>query len=555
LSVSKLEWPASNGNWPNTNKPNAFLADIQSRQVVGTQLQAGHSTDPTSHHFFFKEFPMTLSERLSEYVRACFTGLWIQSFEHEDALTEIAQLCRQEQWRVAMWDIDHGLQVPGKTGQSTDSGGNDPLAAIRSINALASADGSALLVLTNFHRFLNSAEIVQALASQITAGKQQRTFIVILSPVVQIPTELEKLFAVIEHDLPDRAQLEQIARGIATEEGELPDGERLATVLDAAAGLTRFEAENAFSLSLVRHRQISPDAVWELKSQTLKKSGLLQLHRGNERFADLGGLESLKSFCLRATRRQQGNSLVRPRGVLLLSPAGCGKSQFCKALGNEIGRPTVAVDIGRLMGSLVGQSQANMRQTLHTLDAMAPVVAFFDEIEKGWKGVAGSGQSDGGTTSQMFGEFLTWANDHESDVYVVCTANDISSLPPEFSRAERFDATFFIDFPGAQERRTIWNLYIKKFNLDANQHRPVDANWTGAEIRACCRLAALLDVPLVEAAQNVVPVSVTAAESVERLRTWASGRCLSADVPEIYNREPILAQKPGRRVSRDPSSN
>jgi SpoVK/Ycf46/Vps4 family AAA+-type ATPase len=155
----------------------------------------------------------------------------------------------------------------------------------------------------------------------------------------------------------------------------------------------------------------------------------------------------------------------------------------------------------------------------------------------------------------MFGEFLTWANDHESDVYVVCTANDISALPPEFSRAERFDATFFIDFPGAQERRTIWNLYIKKFNLDANQPRPVDANWTGAEIRACCRLAALLDEPLVEAALNVVPVSVTAAESVERLRTWASGRCLSADVPGIYNREPIPNRKPGRKVSRDPSQN
>src|SRR4051794_307101 len=106
---------------------------------------------------------MSLSDRLSEYVRACFTGLWIQSFEHEDALAEIAQLCRQENWRLATWDIDHGLQVPGQTSPAADTVGNDPLAAIRSISALSSADGSAILVLTNFHRFLNSAEIVQAL--------------------------------------------------------------------------------------------------------------------------------------------------------------------------------------------------------------------------------------------------------------------------------------------------------------------------------------------------------------------------------------------------------
>jgi hypothetical protein len=499
---------------------------------------------------------MTLTERLSEMVRACFTGIWIESHEHEDALAEIAQLCRQENWRLATWNIDRGLQVPGQANQAVDAGGTDPLAAIRSINAMSSTESSAILVLSNFHRFLNSAEIVQALAGQITTGKQNRTFVVILSPVIQIPTELEKLFAVIEHELPNREQLEQIARSIATEEGELPQDDGLAHVLDAAAGLTRFEAENAFALSLVREQRITPRAVWEQKSQMLKKGGLLTLHQGSEGFADLGGLEALKSFCLRAMRQQGSrDSLVRPRGVLLLSPPGCGKSAFCKALGNEVGRPTVTVDIGRLMGSLVGQSQANMRHALQMLDAMAPVVAFFDEIEKGWKGAAGSGVSDGGTTAQMFGEFLTWANDHESDVFVVCTANDVSALPPEFSRAERFDGTFFIEFPGVQERRAIWKLYIDKFHLDPNQPKPVDADWTGAEIRSCCRLAALLQVSLVEAARNVVPVAKTAAEAVERLRTWAQGRCLSADVPGIYQRLGSSGSKPGRKVSRDPSSN
>lgn len=213
---------------------------------------------------------MSLSERLSEYVRACFTGIWIESHEHEDALADIAQLCRQEGWRLAIWDIDQGLQAAG-AGQLDGTGAADPLAAVRALSALATPDGTALLVLCNFHRFLQSAEIVQALARQITAGKQSRTFVVVLSPVVNVPIELQKQFVVVEHNLPSRDQLDQIARSIATEDGEVPDDNGLEVVLDAASGLTRYEAEGAFSLSLVRHGRITPEAVWELKSQALKK--------------------------------------------------------------------------------------------------------------------------------------------------------------------------------------------------------------------------------------------------------------------------------------------
>ena len=153
---------------------------------------------------------MSLIERFSEYVRACFTGLWIESHEHQDALMAIAQLCRQEQWRLATWDIEQGLQVDGTP---LEANGSDPLAAIRAINSLATSDGTAILVLQNFHRFLQSAEIVQALSQQVIAGKQNRTIVVVLSPVVQLPVELEKLFVVLEHELPDRAQLAEIARG------------------------------------------------------------------------------------------------------------------------------------------------------------------------------------------------------------------------------------------------------------------------------------------------------------------------------------------------------
>lgn len=482
----------------------------------------------------------TLSPRVSELIRACFPGLWVETHEHLDAIREITMLCREEDWRLATWDLESGT---------------DPLTAVRSLESMATPDGTALLVLQNFHRFLQSPEIVQALIRQLNLGKQQRTFIVILSPVVQIPIELEKLFVVLEHALPDRAELEVIARGIGTEPGELPEGEGLETLLDAASGLTRNEAESAFSLSLVRHGRLTPDVVWELKCQTLKKSGLLTLHRGTDTFNSLGGLTALKAFTKRAL---QTGRTHRPRGVLLLSPPGCGKSQFCKTLGNEVGRPVLILDVGSLMGSLVGQSEERTRQALRIIDAMAPCVAMIDEVEKAFAGVGNS--SDSGVSARMFGTFLSWLNDHESDVFVVCTANDVSKLPPEFARAERFDAVFFLDLPGTAEKEAIWNLYLDHFRLDHTQSRPDDAQWTGAEIRACCRLAAMLGMPLTEAAQNVVPVAVTAAESVERLRTWAGGRCLSADQPGIYQRKAtngshLDANAPRRRVTRDPSSN
>ena len=501
---------------------------------------------------------MSLATRLAEYIATCFSGIWLQSFEHDDAILEIVGLCRDRGWKVATWDIARGLQVPGQTGGQPADTSADPLAAIRSVNAMAAADSSAILLLPNFHKFLSSPEVIQTLAQQISLGKQNRTFVIVLSPVVSVPTELEKLFVVVEHDLPDRTQLEQIARGIATEPGELPEGADLQRVLDAAAGLTRFESESAFSLSLVRHGRITPDNVFELKSGMLKKSALLTLHRGGETFSSLGGLDALKTFCTRALRNQgHPDPHKRPRGILLLSPPGCGKSQFAKALGNETGRPTLCMDIGSLMGSLVGSTEANIRQALRIADAMAPSVLFIDEIEKGLSGVASSGQTDSGVSARLFGYFLSWLNDHESDVFVVATSNDISRLPPEFARAERFDAVYFLDFPGVSQRRSIWRMYLDTFGLDPNQPRPVDADWSGAEIRACCRLAAVLDVPLVEAGQNIVPVSRTAHEAIERLRAWASGRCLNADAPGgIYTANPNAAPaKAGRKVQRDPSNN
>ena len=493
---------------------------------------------------------MSLALELTDYINAAFTGLWVQTCEADEAEREILRHAREQEWRVAVWNVAQGLRLPGATEAATVDGG-DPLAALRSLSSAVNPNGTSLLVLHNFHRFLNSPEIVQTMFAQLLAGKERRTFIVVLSPVVQLPIELEKLFVVLEHALPSREQLQAIAQDLTSEQpNDLPTGNDLDRVLDAAAGLTRYEAEGAFALSLARHNAIRPDAITEVKAQTLRRNNMLTLHRGQERFAALGGLANLKDFCRRAL--SPGKS-VRARGVLLLGVPGTGKSAFAKALGNETGRPTLTLDIGALMGSLVGETERNVRQALRIADAMAPCLLYCDELEKALAGVGGNG--DSGVSTRLFGTLLTWLAEHESDVFFVGTANDISRLPPELTRAERLDAVFFLDLPGVQEKRAIWQFYSEHFGLDPRQPRPVDADFTGAEIRACCRLAALLGVTLVEAAQNVVPVAKTASETVERLRSWADGRCLAADRPGFYRRDGGSAGKSPRNVKLDPSNN
>ncbi len=157
-------------------------------------------------------------------------------------------------------------------------------------------------------------------------------------------------------------------------------------------------------------------------------------------------------------------------------------------------------------------------------------------------------------TARLFGRLLSWLNDRTSDVFFVGTCNDISKLPPELTRAERLDGIFHIDLPSQSQRRAIWEIHLEQFGVNRDQPKPNDTDWSGAEIRSCCRLATLLDVPLIEAAKNIVPIAVTAAESVAKLRQWASGRCLNAEVAGIYHHQ-TATNKRRRRVTPDPSSN
>lgn len=482
---------------------------------------------------------------LKELIRAGFSGIWVESQEIIEAKREIRETCHTLDACVcAEWSISSGLRVNG----SPVDGVTDPLAVVRSVLSLSENQDRAVLVLENFHRFLNNAEVIGAVSDTLHSGKSRGCTLVIVSPAVSIPPELEKLFTVLSHDLPSREVLESIAREIAYNPGEITEDD-FPRLLDASSGLTRLEAENAFSLSLVRHGALVPSVLWELKAQSLLKSGLLTLHRGGDDLSSVGGLDGVKEFCLDVCRSQSG---VKPKGILLAGPPGVGKSLFAKCLGVSVRRPTLLWDLGKMLGGLVGQSEANQRQAFQLIEAMAPCVLFIDEIEKALAGVGGKG--DSGVSDRLFGNLLTWLNDNQADVFTIATSNRVFNLPGEFARAGRFDGLFMLELPSRENKDLIWSIYREKYGIPSDDQNPADTDWTGAEIESCCRLAKLRNRTLTQAASQIIPVALTQSEDLAKLREWADGRCLSADVPDSAYSSGAKSTK-RRKVSRDPSVN
>ena len=227
----------------------------------------------------------------------------------------------------------------------------------------------------------------------------------------------------------------------------------------------------------------------------------------------------------------------------MVGPPGIGKSLFAKALGNEVDRPTLTVDLAKARGGVQGETEHNISEALAKIDAMAPCVAFIDELEKALSGDS-SGRTDGGTGARMKGTLLTWMNDHTSDVYLVVTCNDVSSLMednPEFARAGRFDGMFYLDLPNRDAKDVIWSIHMANYELE-DQSLPDDDKWTGAEIEGCCRLAKLRGETLAAIGKSMPKIADQAKDTIGATRNWADGNCYSAEYDALYHKKTHASQ-------------
>jgi SpoVK/Ycf46/Vps4 family AAA+-type ATPase len=376
--------------------------------------------------------------------------------------------------------------------------------------------------------------------------------LILLSPLLKLPAELEKEITVLDYGLPTYEELgkllDDIIRSVRDAPGVDTDltPEEREQVLKAAQGLTAMEAENVFAKSLVEKRTFDVDVILSEKEQIIRKSGILEYYPATEAFADVGGLDLLKEWMEKRTvsftDRAREFGLPEPKGILLLGVQGCGKSLSAKAIGSLWRLPLLRLDIGKIFAGLVGASEENMRRAIRVAESVAPCILWLDELEKGLSGTQSSGTSDGGTTARVFSTFLTWLQEKTVPVFVVATANQVEVLPPELLRKGRFDEIFFIDLPARNERRDIFAIHLRKRKRDPNKfdlESLADATpgYSGAEIEQVV-IEALYNAfdsgkdittdDLLRAARASVPLSMTMREKIAELRNWAETRARKA---------------------------
>jgi AAA+ superfamily predicted ATPase len=452
---------------------------------------------------------------ITNYMKAGYPAIYINTTEIDRAVNTI----HADAHELFTWDCLRGI-ISTKTNQIVD----DIINPIDALNWLADRSAT-MLAFQNFHHFLNSVEIIQAILNNIPIYKGEGSCLITMGPHTALPREIEKYFTIMDFSLPSTRDLTHIM----TELGEAVKVDINPKAIEAAKGLTEFEAETAFALSLVETRSFDPKVVTEQKMMMIRRSGLMEFFPPVP-LDHVGGLEPFKAYLNnRIQAFEPGNEhLPKPKALLLVGIPGTGKSLSCKAAASILNWPLIRLDIPALKGSLVGESEKKMRQATATIDAFGKAVIWLDELDKTFSGIKSSGQLDGGTTAGMFGHFLTWLQETTSPILVMATANDISKLPPEFMRAGRFDAMFFVDLPTRDERLEILGIMNDLYNSDIPDTIVQDLNgWTGAEIEQLAKDSLFDGVET--AMKNIVPLSRTMKEDIQSLRDWAQTRARKAN--------------------------
>lgn len=456
------------------------------------------------------------------------------------------------------WDCVRGLRQWTRNNQLQEK--DSEMAAIEFImNWFHSEEAmDSILILEDIHAFYDEVRTIRRLRDVAQRKYRDRTLI-LSQPTISLPKDLEKEIHILELPLPERAQLEDIYNLVCSKY-QLSQQAADDTLLQSALGLTIMEAEKAFSQAVAEDGKLGKaqaGIVIREKEQIIKKSGFLEYYHPMVGLSDIGGLENLKDWLKKRGRGFDDSAadfgLDAPRGVLLLGIPGTGKSLAAKAIGSEWNFPLLRLDMGRIFGGIVGESEKNIRQALSVAEALAPSILWIDEIEKGLSGIQSSGSTDGGTTSRVLGTFLTWMQEKKKPVFVVATANNISQLPPELLRKGRFDEIFFVDLPSARARVDILKIHLRRKNRERyfnNQEleelAKYSTGYSGAEIEEAIKEALFNaydrgeDIKISDIAKalsETCPLSQIMRETISDMRNWAKARAKLAAAESVEEEE------------------
>lgn len=493
---------------------------------------------------------------ISALLRARNPILWIVTREEARAERFCFQAAELAGYAYNGWDCASGISDYNGKPQNGGKDVTDPLAVL---NAIRDSEARAVWVLRDLAPWFRDNVVLRALRTLARrlplSPRDNARAVIILSPLAEVPAELQGHTVVIDFPLPDRAEIAALLQ-TATEnlppeiKATVTDAVREAAI-DAAVGLTEEEAGACYRKSLVVSRSIEPATVAAEKRRVISRERVLEWYEPLPGGLDsVGGLDVLKGWL--TVRRSAFSAAARayglpsPKGCVLVGVPGCGKSLVAKAIATAWGMPLLKLDMGALKGKFVGESEANIRKALKTAEAVAPCILWPDEIEKALAG-ATQGAADGGVSADALGALLQWMQERAGSVFMVATSNDVSALPPELLRKGRFDEIFFVDLPTQSERVEILRAALRSHGrgalaLDCAAVAAACKDYTGAEISALVPEALFVAfndgareitaADLIATAGRTVPLSRTAAEKIAKLREWAATRAVRASNPE-----------------------
>lgn len=503
--------------------------------------------------------------QLSRLFRARFPYIYMITWEEERAIALIKKLAKSEKLIRVPRDVYTWTQTNGfvLNGQKID-GTNSP---DKAISFIKECNKNAVFIMCDFHVYFgvkgrqvdyNVVRHLRDIIGELKTSKFRKN-VIFLSSELLIPETMQKEITIVDMPLPTlddiKSKLEKmITQNNQIDTSELTD-EGKERLCKAALGLTLQEAENAFALAMVNDGKIDGKdlgIILSEKMQVIKKTGILEFINTDIKISDVGGLENLKNWLHKRNNSWSESAkkycLPAPKGVLITGVPGCGKSLTAKAMSAAWQLPLLKLDFGKIFSGIVGSSEENMRRAIKTAEAVAPSILWVDEIEKSLSGMNSNG--DSGTSSRIFGTFLTWMQEKTAPVFVIATANNISNLPAELLRKGRFDEIFFVDLPTHRERKEIFKLHLTKRLKDKEVASKIDVNDTlyekladmtegfvGAEIEQVV-ISALYEAffnkrplefsDLENTIRNIVPLSVTQKEQILSLRQWANIRAVAA---------------------------
>ena len=435
----------------------------------------------------------TFKAKLVRYIDAGFPIIYINTFEEDKVdslIPEISSGKEVYEWNETNGYIDFETKTPLQEDCTLE----------RMLDQLKTPDllDRKILIFKDITSYLDEPRIVskvKGLARMINQGVDAT--VIIVSSVLVIPKDIEKYVTILEMDYLNTDEIKSIIRGFVKDNLNQQVDEKLIEEFALAfKGLTEFEILNLLALSYADDGDLTRKdlrLIFDQKQQMIKKAGILEMIPLKETIDDIGGLENLKAWFIKKAKVYKNMNNAKkygvdmPKGVLIAGVPGCGKSLNAKAAANLFEVPLLRLDMGRLMGKYVGESEGNLRSAIALAEAISPCVLWIDELEKAFAGIGGSG---GGAevTTRLFGNFLTWMQEKESPTFVVATANDITKLPPELLRKGRFDEIFYVGLPNKEEREKIFNIHIKKRrpqdlkNIRVKELVSITEGFSGADI-------------------------------------------------------------------------